>query len=79
LHHIPILPLQRTLISHLHPTFRTFSTFLVDISQVMNATKSCEKVREKCAKYAKEKKEPAKKGRNAMQKWNQNSHRIAVL
>jgi hypothetical protein len=48
--------------------FKTFSTFLVNISRLMHqkVVRSARKMRKIC-----------KKVRNAMRKWNQNWHRIA--
>jgi hypothetical protein len=56
--------------------FRTFSTFLVDISRLMHkkVVKSARKLHKICKKVRKREKV---RNANAMRKWNQNSHCIA--
>jgi hypothetical protein len=73
----------RTFFSH----FRTFSTFLVDISWSMHqkVMKSARKMRETSKKVRQyenaknSKKCETMRNANTMGKWNQNSHRIALL
>jgi short subunit fatty acids transporter len=67
--------------------FRTFFTFLVVILQFMHQKvvkkNKCEKMRKICKKKCENAKNAKKckklRSANAMQKWNQNSHCIALL
>ncbi len=58
---------------HFSHFFRTNSTYLVDISQLLhqNNAKNARKLRHICKKKV-------RRSANAMRKWNQKSHRIAL-
>jgi hypothetical protein len=67
LHRIRILPSDRNL--RIFALFHLFGQYFT----VNNAPKSCEKFEKNAQKMAK------MRNANAMQKWNQNLHRIALL